>query len=632
MFGKLTICSVALVPSLVLASDICDIHLKGFVADRLESCLANHVLTTDSTYLSRVFCYQEDVGNWQTEFWGKFMHSAAPFWRLTGDARLKERMDESTRQIIAHQLPDGYIGNYAEGQRSDKGWDVWGNKYTMLGLLNYYDVTKDEKALKSAASLCDYLMTQFGPGKRDINRTGIWRGLPSCSVLEPVVGVYERTKGGKYLDFAAYIVGQMDDPDYSPRLIRDALAGVDVGDRVSDGTGDQFYVRSSRKAYEMMSCYQGLIAFARAAGRKDCLDAAVKAAESIARTEINVAGGGSCHENWYHGAKLQTRTHEFEQETCVVTTWLRLCGTLLAATGESRWADELEKTFYNAYLASLRRDGGAFLQYDPLAGHRHLGENHCRLHTNCCNANGPRGFLAFLESVLTAEGDEARVNLYSSGTVSIALPSGGERVVLEGYTEYPKFGEVFFRNRAEREQTFALAFRVPGWCENPSVAINGERQEGVRPGTYFRVRRTWKPGDRIDLSFPISVRTHEQDGYVAFTAGPIALARDVRFGDGPIDANVVTQRDRSGFDAAHPQLCPIRTDSGDMWITYAGLLTLGSHYKNDNERLPSVVKFCDYASAGNTWDSTSAYRVWLPTVLPLPERGGATEKGNSHQL
>ena len=45
-----------------------------------------------------------------------------------------------------------------------------------------------------------------------------------------------------------------------------------------------------------------------------------------------------------------------------------------------------------------------------------------------------------------------------------------------------------------------------------------------------------------------------------------------------------------------------------------------------------TVAFTDFASAGNTWDRTSAYRVWLPTVLPLPERGGATEKGNSHQL
>ena len=69
-----------------------------------------------------------------------------------------------------------------------------------------------------------------------------------------------------------------------------------------------------------------------------------------------------------------------------------------------------------------------------------------------------------------------------------------------------------------------------------------------------------------------------------------------------------------------------------MWITYAGMLTLGVHYKNPNERLPSVVKFCDYASAGDTWQEDSAYRVWLPTVLPLPERCGKTEKGNSHQL
>lgn len=100
---------------------------------------------------------------------------------------------------------------------------------------------------------------------------------------------------------------------------------------------------------------------------------------------------------------------------------------------------------------------------------------------------------------------------------------------------------------------------------------------------------------------------HEVEGYVAFTAGPISLTRDVRFNDGPLD-EVVNRRMR--FDQL--VLRPVRTTNDNFWITYAGFLNLGTHHKSWNEKLPNVVHFCDYASAGNTWSPASAYRVWLP--------------------
>ena len=585
--------------------DIRDLSIKGHVADRFEDCVRNHVLKTDATYLSRIFKYQEDVGNWQTEFWGKYMHSAVPVWQYTGDAELKARIDRSVADIESYQLPDGYIGNYAEGGRSDRGWDVWGNKYTMLGLLHYYDATGDRKALETCRRLCDYLIATFGPGKRDLHKTGCYRGLPSGSVLEPVVWLFERTQEKKYLDFATYVVSELNDADSTARLIRDALAGVDVGDRVT-GT-NSFWLESSKKAYEMMSCYQGLLEYYQSTGRKDCLDATVAAAKSIATTEVNIAGGSSAHENWYHGRKNQVRTFEYEQETCVVTTWLRLCEKLLALTGDAFWADEMEKCFYNAYLASMRRDGGYFIQYNPLAGTRHAGEDQCRLHTNCCNANGPRGFLAFLRACLMAQDDVVFLNFFTTGTLGINLPSDGTRITLEGYTHYPKTNDIHYRYRSEAAKTFTLKIRIPSWSRWASVKVNGKDVKDVKAGAYLAISREWKPGDHLDVQFDLSPRMHEVDGYVAFTAGPVALARDVRFNDGPLD-EVVNQRMR--FDQL--VLRPVRTVNDELWITYAGFLNLGTHHKNWNEKLPNVVQFCDYASAGNTWSPASAYRVWLP--------------------
>ena len=70
------------------------------------------------------------------------------------------------------------------------------------------------------------------------------------------------------------------------------------------------------------------------------------------------------------------------------------------------------------------------------------------------------------------------------------------------------------------------------------------------------------------------------------------------------------------FDAVYSTwyayLQDVRADDKAMWMVTAIPLPMGSHRENPENRLPEVVKFCDFASAGNTWDASSSYRVWLP--------------------
>ena len=132
--------------------------------------------------------------------------------------------------------------------RCGEGWDVWGMKYTMMGLLHYVDVEssglgvesyelsdKGTRALEAAKKLCDYVIAEIGPnGKRgrELWQTGNWSGYASSSILEPVIWLYRRVaaKDGaddakKYLDFAAYIVEGMTKPEKGPRLLDLALKG-----------------------------------------------------------------------------------------------------------------------------------------------------------------------------------------------------------------------------------------------------------------------------------------------------------------------------------------------------------------------------------------------------------------------
>ena len=595
------------------SANINDVRLKGYVGERLDACIRNHVMETDVTYLTDCFFDRTETRNvWQTEFWGKYMHAAMPFAGYTACPRLRSAVDAGLDRVVAAQTPDGYIGNYPDDLRCKEGWDVWGMKYTLLGLLHYYDGAKGtprgDQALAAAKKLCDFVIRELGPGgKREFWTTGNYAGMPSSTILEPVVWLYNRTQEKRYLDFATHLVEQMSKPEKGPRLIDLALADVPVYQRwpiATDAKPPKSFVKENRlKAYEMMSCYQGLLEYYEATGRKDCLEAAVKTGASIIRDEVNVAGGAASGEHWFHGSVFQHLPYKHLQETCVTTTWMRFCEKLLAITGESRWADEIEKTFYNAFLASMRKDGGAFAAYTPLNGSRLYGHDHCFMHTDCCNANGPRGFLVFLRGFLMAEDKAAVMNFYASGRSVATLPGLGEKVVFDQYTHYPRTGNVKIWNRTAKPLDFTLKLRIPSWSDRTSVKVNGQPVAGVKAGGYLEIARSWKAGDMIDVDFDLSVKIHSLDHAVAFTRGPVAMVRETRSGD----VGEVLQEHLP----AKPVFTLVRNECPDVWITCEAVLPFGSHTENPDGKNPASVTFVDYASAGNDWTPRNQVRTWF---------------------
>ena len=600
-----------------------DVRLKGPMGERLNKMIEHHLKATDVDYITAPFLEKTERGRrWQTEFWGKFMHAAMPFWTYTQDAELRKHIDFGFERICASQEPSGYIGNYPDELRCGEGWDVWGMKYTMMGLMHYADgLASDDprrqKALTAARRVCDYVIDQLGPnGKRGYHlwESGNWCGFASSSILEPVVWLYNRTKDKKYLDFATYLVKDMTEVKPGPRLLDLALKDISVADRngydnKAETHGGYVMKHNRWKAYEMMSCYQGLIEYYEATGRKDLLEAAVKTCDQIIRDEINIAGGSASSEAWFHGAQKQHLPYMHLQETCVVTTWMRFVEKLLQVTEDPKYADELEKAFYNIYLASLNRDATEFAAYTPLNGYRSRGHHHCAMHTNCCNANGPRGFLAFLRALFQTDGETAIFNFYASSSESVYLPKLKEKVAFDIYTIYPAEGNVRIVNHTVQQMPFTVKLRIPAWSAKTVVKVNGRPVDGVKAGTYCTIARTWTIGDVVEIFFDMTTRAHVLNNHVAFTRGPIALARDTRFNDG--DINEVFRR-RSIKDGQAMEFAPVRAPSEDIWMAYSASLPIGTHTEHPDGRRPQTVFFCDYASAGNLWQPSNAYRVWFP--------------------
>ena len=593
-----------------------EVKMRGLVGRRLDACFRNHLLRHDAGYLTDPYKDRTEDHYWQCEFWGKWMHSAAPFLSWTGDGTLRANIAASVENLLPCQEACGYLGNYRPEARCGVasktaygGWDVWCQKYTLLGLLYAEECLGDRRCLDAACRHLDWLITQVGHGKKDIGRTGRYHGLASLSILEPVVRLYRRTGKKEYLDFAAYIVSRMDAPEGGGGLISKALAGVDVADRTS-GADEWEKFACSKKAYAMLSCYQGLLEYHLATGDRKCLDAVVATAKNVIATELNIVGGAASQELWYHGKGKQTHPYYRMNETCVITTWLRLCESLLAETGDPAWADEMERTFYNIYLATLSRDGSVFAQYTGLEGTRSAGLNNCFMEENCCNANGPRGFVAFLRAFMMAEGDTALLNFYETSTAAVELSALKEKVTFDTFTLYPKENAVRLVNRTAKPLDFTLKLRIPSWSAKTAVKVNGKEVAGVVAGTYCAVRRRWLPGDKMEIAFDMPCRAHLLNNHVAFTRGPIVLARDARFHDG----NLV-ERVRAIDLEKDVAMRPVPTGDGDIWMAFAAFLPMGAHSESPDNVHPQAVRFCDFASAGDTWTDESAYRVWLPVEL-----------------
>ena len=622
---RLVALSMAMLTSVGWAMDVRkpakfgDVTLQGPVGDRLVRMIRNHVTAKDAVYLTQCFRSRSETEMWQSEFWGKYMHGACPLWELTKCPTLKARIDASAGAVIAAQDDEGYIGNYSPARRyADCAWDVWGSKYVLMGLLHYFDATGNEAALKAALKLCRYVAKVIGPdAAKPISKTGTYAGMPSCSILEPVMWLFNRTGEKDILAFAEFVVREMTEAENGPRLLDLALQGVPVAERSKLPSGAtrvwDGFMTNRGKAYEMMSCYQGLIEYFQVTGRKDLLNAAVASARNILGEEINLAGGAASYEHWYHGAKHQHETYPHTQETCVTITWMRLCEKLLEVTEDVRYADAFERTFYNAYLAALNRECDEFAAYTPLSGARSRGHIHCRMHTNCCNENGPRGFVAFLRSMVQTKGDEVFLNYYTSSRAKIGVPATGDTAEFEIHTLYPKAGQIDVFVRNAKPAKFRFTLRIPEWAKGVRMQVNGTDVDAGRltAGSWVTHEREWRDGDHVFLDFDLPVRMHRLDDCVAFTRGPVLLARDTRFADGDLSetlrASIVQEDPTATFRS-------VRSSDPSVWMSFEAELPLGAHDENPDGRLLAPVHFCDYASAANEWRPGNVCRTWLPVV------------------
>jgi hypothetical protein len=200
---------------------------------------------------------------------------------------------------------------------------------------------------------------------------------------------------------------------------------------------------------------------------------------------------------------------------------------LLRVTRDSRYGDSMERVMYNTILGAkpLLADGSTFYYSDY---NFHARKVYKQDHWPCCSGTFPQVAADYRINTYFRDAAALYVNLYIPSTVRWTYD--GAQVSLAQASAYPFDSAVKFELALSKPAEFAIHFRIPSWAVGASISVNGKMAgAGVPalPGSFARVRRTWKHGDRVELNLPMPLHLESIDerhpDTVSLVSGPLVL-------------------------------------------------------------------------------------------------------------
>ena len=532
------------------------VTLEGLFGDALDANrsgrLAHFVVDETSEPIALFGAAHRDhnhEGDWYGEHAGKWLYAAAKAAARSGDATLRDHVLRVADFLVAQQGTDGYLGTYAaerrfvvkrapkpltwDGAPTVRTWDVWTHAYLVLGLLEVHRHFPDPARLAAARRIGDLCADVIEGGAIDITELGNHHGLSATVLIDPAVELYVQTGEPRYLRLARRVLEQAD--AHPPLvLLSRALDGADASE-ISTG-----------KAYQLLWNCVGLAKLHRATG-DDAYRQAVEHVWENVRAHHLTLGGGPWGGIGHRSREVFNARNFFSPhgyvETCSVLAWIQLNRELLAIGDHPRYAEEIERSGYNALLGAMAADGEDWCYYTH--------ENGERIHTThwrCCKSSGAMAIEELPALAYRVSGDdEITVDLYGPGHAVLALRDGLD-VRIEQRTRYPFDGAVALTVSPSIEGTrFAVRVRIPSWADGATVSVDGRACDASGHGArYLRIDRSWSAGDAIAVVFPMASVAHErlhenvqesrapdgtpvfqrvvQERFVGLTRGPLAYA------------------------------------------------------------------------------------------------------------
>ncbi|GAA3995052.1 glycoside hydrolase family 127 protein [Mucilaginibacter dorajii] len=504
---------------------------------------------------------------------------------------------------------DGLTGNLGEiSVWLSKTNNAWLNKegtgeygweelpYWLKGYANIGYMLGDQKIIKEAKFWIDAVLNNqrdngdFGPARTNKGNRDLWTNMPMLWCLQ---SYYEYSKDPRVIPFMTkYFRYELSVPD--DKFLEDYWENSRGGDNMLsvywlyNRTGDKFLLDLAAKLdkntanwrqannlpnwhnVNVAQCFREPATFYLQSHDPKDLAATYNDFNLIRKVYGQVPGG-------MFGADENARKGYDDPrqavETCGMVEQMTSDQLLLGDTGDRLWAENCEDVAFNTFSAAFMPDYRSLRYLTAPNMVVSDGKNHSPgianegpflmmnpFSSRCCQHNHAAGWVYYAENSWMATPDNGlAAQLYTQGQVSAKVGTGSAVSIVET-TRYPFQDQISFVVNTSKTVAFPLYLRIPAWCKDASVKVNGIAVKlNTATGDYIKLAKSWKNGDKITLHLPMQLKVREWEqnkNSVSVNYGPLTYSLKIDEKYTKEDSRTTTQGDSHWQATADPQKWP----------------------------------------------------------------------------
>ena len=439
-----------------------------------------------------------------------------------GQPQLQATAETMIREVVAAQEPSGYLNTYYVGDRSSRrmlpktqemGHELYCIGHLLQASIAWYRANGDATLLNAGIRFVDnFLLPNYGPAP---DQKPIIAGHPEIEMS--LIELYRTTGNRRYLELAGYILHGDSRIPLTPRESTYLFCGI------------PFTSRTKLEGHAVRAMYAccGATDYYLETGDPTYWKTLNVLWNDLSQHKMYITGGvGARAAGEAFGNAYELPNAQAYGESCAAIGNMMWNWRMLAATGDAKFADVIERALYNGINSGMSLDGRTYCYRNPLAFDPSTGDRirNPWYDTDCCPPNLERTFASLPGYFYSTGSDGIYVHLYHNSELNWRLPDGnGLRIVQK--TRYPWEGEVLMEVSPARPAEFALNVRIPAWSAQSTARVNGKAVAGVEPGQYLQIRRRWSSGDRVALSFDMTSQILRANPAVTDNTGRVALQR-----------------------------------------------------------------------------------------------------------